>query len=203
MTQSPTARAGENLEQVWKDHLAGEFVDKDVEATLATMTSVTGLAYLVTEGTTLFDLPEGFNSLGQGRVLNVPVPVYVAIVLAVILWALLRFTTTGRKWYAIGGNVEVSRLSGVNVRRGRLLAFAAAGLIAAVGGILLSARLGSASAVQGSDTSQSRYVRDTVYSAAATGILARRSSSRVASFSTASGMPAAGIFCRSSSISLA
>jgi ribose transport system permease protein len=120
-------------------------------ATLATMTSVTGLAYLVTEGTTLFDLPAGFNSLGQGRVLNIPVPVYVAIVLAVILWALLRFTTTGRKWYAIGGNVEVSRLSGVNVRRGRLLAFAAAGLIAAIGGILLSARLGSASAVQGSD----------------------------------------------------
>jgi ribose transport system permease protein len=120
-------------------------------ATLATMTSVTGLAYLVTEGTTLFDLPAGFNDLGQGRVLNIPVPVYIAIVLSVVLWGLLRFTTTGRKWYAIGGNVEVSRLSGINVQRGRLLAFAAAGLISAVGGILLAARLGSASAVQGSD----------------------------------------------------
>jgi ribose transport system permease protein len=120
-------------------------------ATLATMTSVTGLAYLVTSGTTLFDLPKGFNSLGQGRLLNIPGPVYVAIVLGVVLWALLRFTTTGRKWYAIGGNVEVSRLSGVNVARGRLLAFAAAGFISAIGGILLAARLGSASAVQGSD----------------------------------------------------
>jgi ribose transport system permease protein len=121
-------------------------------ATLATMTSVTGLAYLVTDGTTLFDLPEGFNSLGQGRALNIPVPVYIAIGLSVVLWALLRFTTTGRKWYAIGGNVEVSRLSGINVQRGRLLAFTAAGLISAVGGILLAARLGSASAVQGSET---------------------------------------------------
>ncbi|MQA32520.1 ABC transporter permease [Modestobacter roseus] len=120
-------------------------------ATLATMTSVTGLAYLVTEGTTLFNLPAGFNSLGQGRALNIPVPVFVAIGLAVLLWALLRFTTTGRKWYAVGGNVEVSRLSGINVQRGRLMAFAAAGLIAAVGGVLLAARLGSASAVQGSD----------------------------------------------------
>ncbi len=120
-------------------------------ATLATMTSVTGLAYLVTEGTTLFDLPAGFDSLGQGRVLNIPVPVYIAIGLSVVLWGLLRFTTTGRKWYAIGGNVEVSRLSGINVQRGRLLAFTAAGLISAVGGILLAARLGSASAVQGSD----------------------------------------------------
>ncbi|MEU2350204.1 ABC transporter permease [Modestobacter sp. NPDC049651] len=120
-------------------------------ATLATMTSVTGTAYLVTSGTTLFDLPSGFNSLGQGRLLNIPGPVYVAIVLGVLLWALLRFTTTGRKWYAIGGNVEVSRLSGVNVSRGRLLAFTAAGLIAAIAGTLLAARLGSASAVQGSD----------------------------------------------------
>jgi ribose transport system permease protein len=120
-------------------------------ATLATMTSVTGLAYLVTQGTTLFDLPAGFDSLGQGRVVNIPVPVYIAIALSVVLWALLRFTTTGRKWYAIGGNVEVSRLSGINVQRGRLLAFTAAGLISAVGGILLAARLGSASAVQGSD----------------------------------------------------
>lgn len=120
-------------------------------ATLATMTSVTGLAYLVTAGTTLFGLPNGFNFLGQGRVINIPLPVYVAIILAVVLWALLRFTTTGRKWYAIGGNAEVSRLSGVNVRRGRLLAFTAAGLISGLGGILLAARLGSASAVQGSD----------------------------------------------------
>jgi ribose transport system permease protein len=120
-------------------------------ATLATMTSVTGLAYLVTSGTTLFNLGSGFNFLGQGRVLKIPLPVYVAIILAVILWAVLRFTTTGRRWYAIGGNVEVSRLSGVNVRRGRLLAFTAAGFIAAIGGILLAARLGSASAVQGSD----------------------------------------------------
>lgn len=120
-------------------------------ATLATMTSVIGLAYLVTAGTTLFSLPGEFTNLGQGRFINVPLPVYIAIGIAVILWAVLRFTTTGRKWYAIGGNAEVSRLSGVNVRRGRLLAFVVAGLVSAIGGILLSARLGSASAVQGSD----------------------------------------------------
>ena len=64
---------------------------------------------------------------------------------------MLRFTTIGRSWHAIGGNVEVSRLSGVKVRRARLLAFTVAGVIAALGGILLAARLGSASAVQGSD----------------------------------------------------
>jgi ribose transport system permease protein len=120
-------------------------------ATLATMTSVVGLAYLVTSGTTLFNLPPEFNELGQGRLLTIPMPVYFAIVISVVIWAVLRFTTLGRSWHAVGGNVEVSRLSGVNVRRARMIAFSIAGLISAAGGILLAARLGSASAVQGSD----------------------------------------------------
>jgi ribose transport system permease protein len=120
-------------------------------ATLATMTSVVGLAYLVTKGTTLFSLPPEFNEFGQGRLLQIPLPVYIAIVISAILWVVLRFTTIGRSWHAVGGNVEVSRLSGVNVRRARMLAFSIAGLISAVGGILLAARLGSASAVQGGD----------------------------------------------------
>jgi len=120
-------------------------------ATLATLTSVTGLAFLVTDGTTLFNLPPEFNFLGQGRFLEIPMPVFIAIAISVILWFVLRFTTLGRKWYAIGGNAEVSRLSGVNVRSARLLAFTVAGLVSAIGGIVLAARLGSASAVQGED----------------------------------------------------
>jgi ribose transport system permease protein len=120
-------------------------------ATLATMTSVVGVAFLVTEGTTLFNFPEEFNELGQGKLFNVPLPVYFAVVVAAAIWAVLRYTTLGRSWHAIGGNVEVSRLSGVNVRRARLVAFSIAGLVAGLGGILLAARLGSASAVQGED----------------------------------------------------
>ena len=120
-------------------------------ATLAMMTSVVGLAFLVTQGTTLFNFPAEFNELGQGKLLEIPLPVYFAIVISVILWFVLRYTTLGRRWHAIGGSVEVSRLSGVNVRRARLLAFTIAGFVSAIGGILLAARLGSASAVQGED----------------------------------------------------
>ncbi|MFE1646592.1 ABC transporter permease [Microbacterium sp. P01] len=120
-------------------------------ATLATMTSVIGLAYLVTGGTTVFGMPAAFNELGQGRFLNVPLPVYFAAVIAVLIWALLRFTTLGRRLHAIGGNEEVARLSGVNVRWARLLAFTMAGFVSAIGGILLAARLGSAAAEQGGD----------------------------------------------------
>jgi ribose transport system permease protein len=120
-------------------------------ATLATMTSVIGLAYIVTGGTTVFGMPPEFNELGQGKFLNVPLPVYFAVLISVLIWALLRFTTLGRRLHAIGGNEEVARLSGVNVRWARLLAFTMAGFISAIGGILLAARLGSAAAEQGGD----------------------------------------------------
>ena len=109
---------------------------------------VIGLAYLVTQGTTLFNLPPAFDNLGQGKLFGIPLPVYFAVVVAFVTWFVLRYTTMGRKWYAIGGNHEVSRLSGVNVRRARLLAFVFAGFFSSIGGILLAARLGSASAVQ-------------------------------------------------------
>jgi ribose transport system permease protein len=120
-------------------------------ATLATMTSVTGLAYLFTGGTTLFNFPKSFNALGQGRWLQIPFPVYFALIIAVLFWLVLRYTTLGRRWYAVGGSTEVARLSGVNVKRARLVAFSLAGLISGVGGVLLAARLGSASAEQGVD----------------------------------------------------
>lgn len=117
-------------------------------ATLASMTSVIGISYLVTGGTTLFNFPPEFNALGQGRLFEIPLPVYFAVVVAVATWFVLRYTTIGRRWYAVGGNHEVSRLSGVNVRRVRLIAFVLAGTVSGLGGILLAARLGSASATQ-------------------------------------------------------
>lgn len=114
-------------------------------ATLATMTTVGGLAFIVTAGSTLYDMPSSFFTLGQGRLFGIPLPVIFAVIAAAIVWVLLRFTTPGRRLYAVGGNAEVARLSGVNVRRTRFLAFVVAGFAAAVGGIILVSRLGSAS----------------------------------------------------------
>jgi ribose transport system permease protein len=115
-------------------------------ATLATMTTVGGMAFIVTDGTTLYGMPEVFYSLGQGRPLGIPMPIFIAIAIAVIVWLALRFTTVGRRWYAVGGNAEVARLSGVNVRWSRFLAFTVAGLLSAIGGVILVSRLASASA---------------------------------------------------------
>jgi ribose transport system permease protein len=91
-------------------------------------------------------MPEEFFLLGQGRPLGIPMPIFFAIGVALIVWIVLRFTTIGRRWYAVGGNAEVARLSGVNVRWTRFLAFTVAGFVSAIGGIILVSRLGSASA---------------------------------------------------------
>ncbi|GLB65904.1 ABC transporter permease [Arthrobacter mangrovi] len=118
-------------------------------ATLATMTSVSGLAFITTDGTTLFGLPQGFMSLGQGRWFNLPIPIFMAVAVALVVWFVLRNTTIGRRWHAVGGNAEVAKLSGVNVNRVRFLAFVVAGVGAALAGVVLTSRLASATATSG------------------------------------------------------
>ncbi|PRI11179.1 ABC transporter permease [Leucobacter massiliensis] len=113
-------------------------------ATLATMTSFSGLALLLSSGTTVFGLPEGFVWLGQGRLAGVPVPVVLAVVLALIVWFVLSKTVIGRSWYAVGGNAEAARLSGVKTRFVRFSAFLVSGCGAALAGVVLTARLASA-----------------------------------------------------------
>jgi ribose transport system permease protein len=115
-------------------------------ATLATLTAVGGLAFIVTDGTTLFGMPESFEVIGQGRPLGLPMPIFFAVIVCLVVWLVLKFTTLGRRWYAVGGSAEVARLSGVNVRLARFLAFTVAGFVSAIGGIILVSRLASASA---------------------------------------------------------
>lgn len=112
-------------------------------ATLATMTSFTGLALLVSNGATVFGLPEHFVAIGQSRLGPVPMPVVIAVVLAVVVWFVLSRTVLGREWYAVGGNAEAARLSGVNTRLVRFTAFLASGFGAALAGVVLTARLAS------------------------------------------------------------
>jgi len=118
-------------------------------ATLASMTAVTGLAFIVTNGANIFGFTPDFKPLGQGRFLSVPVPVYIAVAVSLLIWALLRFTTIGRRWRAVGGNAEVARLSGIRVDRVRFIAFVIAGLGASLAGIILVSRLASATAQAG------------------------------------------------------
>lgn len=122
-----------------------------IVATLATLTTVGGLSFIVTNGTTLYGMPDGFFWLGQARPLGLPMPIIFAVIVAAIMWVVLRYTTVGRRWYAVGGNPEVARLSGVSVRRNVFWAFAIAGVTSGMGGIILVSRLSSASATSAND----------------------------------------------------
>jgi len=114
-------------------------------ATLATMTGIGGLSLLVTGGATLFaGIPERFRVIGQGGLGPVPVAVVVMAAVVAIVWTAMERTVFGRKLYAIGGNLEATRLAGVDVRLVRLGGFAVSGLGAALAGIVLTSRLFSA-----------------------------------------------------------
>ena len=119
--------------------------------TLGTMTVVRGLTYLFTGGFpfTFSPMPQDFAWIGQGFVLGLPTPTFFFVAIAVgFAWITSR-TTWGRSIYAVGGNEEAARLSGLEVDRIKLLAYAALGCLAAFSGIVLASRVGAASATAG------------------------------------------------------
>jgi ribose/xylose/arabinose/galactoside ABC-type transport system permease subunit len=119
--------------------------------TLATMAFIRGLTYLYTGGfPTLFrPMPPAFEWVGQGYVFGLPTPtIFFALVVAGGLW-ITRRTTFGRSIYAIGGNEEASRLSGINVRRIKIQAYTMMGALAALSGIILSSRVAAAQPTAG------------------------------------------------------
>jgi simple sugar transport system permease protein len=127
----------------------------DLIATLGTLFIFQGFALIITSGKSVsVGMPIGdgevasgqfadwYRELGNGKVLSIPVPVLFLLVLAVLTYVFLTHTRWGRAMYAIGGNAAAARLAGVPVQRYRALAYVISGVLAAIGGILLSARLG-------------------------------------------------------------
>lgn len=109
--------------------------------TLATMEIPRGIALLYTGGYPLTGLPAGFAPLGRGEVLGLHVP--TLLMLAVMLGGHLFLTRSvpGRAFYALGGNEEAARLSGLPVKRYKLLAYSLSGFTAALAGVVLGSRL--------------------------------------------------------------
>lgn len=120
-------------------------------ATLGTLTVVSGAAFLVSDGRTVFgpSIPESFGAFARASALGVPALTWVAALAFLLAWLLLDHTSAGRRLYAIGGNREAARLAGVPVRRLRLLAFLVTGLGAATAGLMLASRVASANPTQG------------------------------------------------------
>ncbi|MCL0065598.1 ABC transporter permease [Dehalococcoidia bacterium] len=127
----------------------------DFVATLGMMTLARGLALLVTGGMpvpshlVIFEvtLPSALIWLGSGRVLGIPVPALVIVGVTILGWHILTNTTLGRALFAVGGNREAARISGISIERTKIMAYTMMGLLAAVAGIVLTGRLNSANAL--------------------------------------------------------
>jgi len=117
--------------------------------TLGTMSIARGAALLFTEGRPISGFSEQFRLLATGRVGFVPMPVIVTVIIYLAAQFVLTRTTFGRYVYAIGGNEEASRLSGVSIRFHKTGIYGVSGLTSALAAIILTARLNSAQPIAG------------------------------------------------------
>jgi ribose/xylose/arabinose/galactoside ABC-type transport system permease subunit len=117
--------------------------------TLGTMSVARGAALLFTEGRPVSGFEPSFRVLATGRVWFVPAPVLVMALVYLVAHVVLTRTTFGRYVYAIGGNEEATRLSGVAVRFHKTMIYGVSGLMSAVAAVILTARLNSAQPIAG------------------------------------------------------
>jgi inositol transport system permease protein len=117
--------------------------------TLGGLSIFRGLALMISAAGPISGFDAAYRWWGQGRVGTVPVPVIIFLCFALIAFIILRYTRYGRQVYAVGGNREAARLSGVNVPRVLLSVYMIIGFLAGFAGFILSARLNSSEAVAG------------------------------------------------------
>ena len=111
-------------------------------ATLATMSIVRGLCYITTQGYPVSGISRDFLFLGQGYILKVPTQIWVMIIIAVIGAIFMSQTVTGRRIYALGGNMEATRISGINTSALIILVYSICGLLSGMSGIITASKLG-------------------------------------------------------------
>ena len=112
-------------------------------ATLAMMSVVGGLALKLSDGTPIAGLPVEFSLIASTRILGVPLPVGISLVLLLGVFLFLQYTRIGRNIYAVGGNPQAAHLAGINTQALVTLAYVISAFCASMGAIILSARVGS------------------------------------------------------------
>jgi len=119
--------------------------------TLGMSSVVFGIALLLSAGVPIYGVPPEFGEIfGYGSFLGLPMPVVVALLMIVLVYVLLEWSRYGRHLYAIGGNARAAMLSGVRTRRVTIIAFVLSGMLSALSGVLLTARLGTGESTVGS-----------------------------------------------------
>lgn len=113
-------------------------------ATLAMLTIARGLTMLLTGGFPITGLGDSMAFIGTGWFFGIPMPVWISAIIVLFAVVLTRKTTLGRHIYAIGGNETAAALSGLKIRKVKMIVYSIAGAMAAIGGIIVTSRLDSA-----------------------------------------------------------
>ncbi len=109
--------------------------------TLGTMTIGRGLALILSKGRPISNLSDSFNFIGGGDVFGIPFPIIVLVIIFTICSITLKKTLLGRYIYAVGGNEQAARASGINVNQVKLAVYSISGLLAGLAGVLLTSRI--------------------------------------------------------------
>jgi ribose transport system permease protein len=113
-------------------------------ATLAMLTIARGLTMLWTKGFPISNLGTGFDYIGTGWFIGIPLPVWISFTIVLVAVFITQKTTLGRYIYAIGGNENAARLSGISITKVKIAVYTIAGALAGIGGIIVTSRLDSA-----------------------------------------------------------
>ncbi len=119
-------------------------------ATLAMLTMARGLMMLYTNGFPISAFPNSFVQIGNGNFLGLPMPVWILLFLVALAILLTKYMKLGRYIYAIGGNENAAKLSGININKIKIIVYTIAGALAAIAGVITTAKLDSAQPNAGS-----------------------------------------------------
>jgi ribose transport system permease protein len=118
-------------------------------ATLGMMSMARGLTLLITDGRQISSFDNSFRFFGNGKVFMIPTQTIITLFFFILFHLIMKYTQVGRYCYAIGGNEEATRLSGINITKYKLIIYAISGFMSAVSAIILTARLNSAQPIAG------------------------------------------------------
>lgn len=112
-------------------------------ATLATMSIIRGLAYIISDGLPIYIMDNAVLTFGNGTIVGIPIAVLILVLAFIVFGIVLAQTRFGRNIYIIGGNREAARLAGLNPERMTIILYIISGILSSLGGIILAARMNS------------------------------------------------------------
>ncbi|MDC7234586.1 MAG: ABC transporter permease [Spirochaetales bacterium] len=120
-------------------------------ATLGSMSIATGLKLIYTRASTLGSLKNEYKIISQGFMGPIPYLLIYVVIAAIVIWVLMNHTKQGKSIYAIGGNAQAAKVSGINVKAQLMRVYLYAGILYGMAGVLMSARLGLANPLTGNN----------------------------------------------------